>query len=137
MLGEPVPSSTSPSALISIPAPLPEPAKAIDPTAPPTINSLAKVFTVADVWREWKEGHGGQLAIQKLEDQWGSRWRPGGTIRVQFCRRKIIWDAVSSRIARGKSEAEAVAEVERLRDGGSLNRLVDTLKQRRQQRRNA
>jgi hypothetical protein len=50
------------------------------------------------------------------------------TVRVQFCRRKVIWDAISSRIAKGKSEAEAVAEIERLRGGGSLNRLVDTLK---------
>jgi hypothetical protein len=89
------------------------------------------VLTVEDVWREWKEGLGGQPAVQDLEDKWGSRWRPGNTLRVQFCRRKVIWDAILARIARGRSEEEAVAEVERIRAGKSLNRLVDTLRQRR------
>lgn len=130
VLGVPAPVPTP----ASLPEPEPEPVKASDLAVPPAITSLTKVFTVAEVWREWKEGLGGQPAIQKLEGQWGSRWRPGGNIRVQFCRRKVIWDAISSRISRGQSEAEALAEVERLRAGGSLNRLADTLKQRRQRR---
>lgn len=37
-----------------------------------------------------------------------------------------------ARTARGKSEEEAVAELELLRAGRSLNQLVDDLKQRRQ-----
>jgi hypothetical protein len=111
--------------------PAPAPAPASQPTGPPIVASLAKVLTVEDVWREWKEGLGGQPAVQDLEDKWGSRWRPGNTLRVQFCRRKVIWDAILARIARGRSEEEAVAEVERIRAGKSLNRLVDTLRQRR------
>ena len=77
----------------------------------------------------------GRPAIQELEERWGSRWRPGSMIRVQFCRRKVIWDELLTRVARGQSEDEAVAELERLRADRSLNRLVDVLKQRR--RRNA
>jgi len=134
VLGVPTPAPAPAPTPTPTPAPLPEPAATSNLTAPPVISSLRKVFTVEDVWREWKEGFGGQPAIQKLEAQWGSRWRPGSTIRVQFCRRKVIWDAISSRISRGRSEAEAVAEVEQIRGDGSLNRLVDTLKQRRQRR---
>lgn len=130
-----------PSLVLGVPAaPAPAPALAPElalvsqPAAPPIVTSLAKVFTVEDVWREWKEGLAGRPAIQELEGQWGSRWRPGNTLRVQFCRRKVIWDAILIRIAGGRSEAEAVAEVERIRAGGSLNRLINTLKQRRQLR---
>ncbi|KAH7462206.1 hypothetical protein FOMA001_g18646 [Fusarium oxysporum f. sp. matthiolae] len=45
--------------------------------------------------------------------------------------RKVIWDELLARTASGKSEEEAVAELELLRAGRSLNRLVDELKQRR------
>jgi hypothetical protein len=63
-----------------------------------------------------------------LEETWGSRWRPGNGVRVQFCRRKVIWDELLARMASGKSEEEAVAELELLRAGWSLNRLVNELK---------
>lgn len=75
-------------------------------------------------------GLAGQPAIKELEEKWGSRWRPSNVVRVQFCRRKVIWDEVLARTARGKSAYEAVAEL--LRAGRSLNQLVDELKQRRQ-----
>jgi hypothetical protein len=70
----------------------------------PVFTALARAFTVKDAWREWKEGIAGQPAIRELEEKWGSRWRPGNTIRVQFCRRKVIWDEVLARVAQGKSE---------------------------------
>ncbi|KNB19478.1 hypothetical protein FOXG_16742 [Fusarium oxysporum f. sp. lycopersici 4287] len=78
-----------------------------------------------------REGIAGQPAVRVLEETWGSRWRPGNGIRVQFCRRKVIWDELLARTASGKSKEEAVAELELLRAGRSLNRLVDELKQRR------
>ncbi|RKK80768.1 hypothetical protein BFJ71_g15816 [Fusarium oxysporum] len=95
------------------------------------LANLAKVFTVRDVWKEWEEGIAGQPAVRVLEETWGSRWRPGNRIRVQFCRRKVIWDELLARTASGKNEEEAVAELELLRAGRSLNRLIDELKQRR------
>ncbi|KAL9567375.1 hypothetical protein ACKAV7_008450 [Fusarium commune] len=109
------------------------PAPAPEPPVPgmPIVAALAKVFTVRDVWKEWEEGIAGQLAIRVLEETWGSRWRPGNGIRVQFYRRKVIWDELLACTASGKSEEEAVAELELLRAGRSLNRLVDELKQRR------
>jgi hypothetical protein len=43
----------------------------------------------------------------------------------------VIWDELLARTASGKNEEEAVAELELLRAGRSLNRLIDELKQRR------
>lgn len=135
------------TAPIAMPAPVPVPAPAPAAVAAaiviattteqslPAFTALGRAFTVRDAWREWKEGLAGQPAVRELEEKWGSRWRPGNIVRVQFCRRKVIWDELLARIARGKSEEEAVAELEQLRAGKSLNRLVDVLKQRRQQQR--
>jgi hypothetical protein len=113
------------------PAPAPAPGPAAEPGLP-AVTALARVYTVTDAWREWQEGLAGRPAIRELEERWGSRWRPGNTVKVQFCRRKVIWDAVRARVARGKTEEEAVAELEQLRAGRSLNQLVDELRQRRQ-----
>jgi hypothetical protein len=124
-----VPPASAP--LAHGPSAAPEPPAPLAPSMP-VVTALAKAFTVRDAWREWKEGIAGQPAIRELEEAWGSRWRPGNGVRVQFCRRKVIWDAVLARTARGKSEEEAVAELELLRAGRSLNQLVDDLKQRRQ-----
>ena len=41
--------------------------------------------------------------------------RPGNIVRGQFCRRKVIWDEIIARTARGKSELKAIAEFELLR----------------------
>jgi hypothetical protein len=123
---------------VPVPAPVPTSVGAaiLAPSTPepglPVFAALAKAYTVKDVWKEWKEGLAGRPAVQELEEKWGSRWRPGNTVRVQFCRRKVIWDEILARIARGKSEEEVIAELELLRAGRSLNRLVDDLKHRRQ-----
>jgi hypothetical protein len=101
---------------------------------PPVYTELVKAYTVRDAWREWREGMAGRPAVQELEETWGSRWRPGNTVRVQFCRRKVLWDEVLARVARGKTEEEAVTELELLRAGRSLNQLADELKHRRQRR---
>ena len=99
---------------------------------PPVYTELAKVFTVRDVWREWREGLAGRPAIRELEEEWGSRWRPGNAVRVQFCRRKVLWDEVRARVSRGKTEEEAIAGLELQRAGRSLYQLIDELKHRRQ-----
>jgi hypothetical protein len=92
------------------------------------------VYTVRDAWREWREGLAGRPAVRELEEAWGSRWRPGNAVRVQFCRRKVLWDEVMARVARGRTEEEAITELELLRAGRGLNQLVDELKHRRQRR---
>ncbi|KAM7186580.1 Transcriptional activator of glycolytic enzymes domain containing protein [Rhypophila sp. PSN 637] len=114
------------------PSPKAEPAAA---SGIPIVSCLPKVYTVAEIWREWTEGVAGGPAIESLEEQYGHRWRPGNTMTMQFCRRKVVWDALRALIARGRSEEEAIQELEALRDGQSLNRLVDLLRQRRQRQR--
>lgn len=125
----PAPAPAAPPGTVpgssTAPGPAPKP-------GPPVYTALAKAYTVGDVWREWKEGLAGQPAVRELEEAWGSSWRPGNTVRVQFCRRKVVWDEVLARVARGRAEEEAVAELELLRAGRSLNQLVDELKHRRQ-----
>jgi hypothetical protein len=103
-LAPPVPT---PVAIASVPPPDPF----IEPGLP-AIIALARVYTVKDAWREWQEGLAGRPAIRELEERWGSRWCPGNTVKVQFCRRKVIWDAVRACTARGRTEEEAVAELE-------------------------
>lgn len=123
----PPPAPVAVAAAVAAPSPSPFTEPGL-----PAITALARVYTVKDAWREWQEGLAGRPAIRELEERWGSRWRPGNTVKVQFCRRKVIWDAVRARIARGRTEEEAVAELEQLRAGRSLNQLVDELHQRRQ-----
>jgi hypothetical protein len=103
-----------------------------DTAGPPILTALARVFTVKDAWREWQEGLAGQPALRELEVRWGSRWRPGNAVRITFSRRKVIWDEILARTARGKSVNEAVAELELLRASRSLNSLVEELKRRRE-----
>jgi hypothetical protein len=133
----------TPQMMALAPTPVPVSVTTVTPTpiptvtiitdeSPPIFTTLAKAFTVKDVWREWVEGFAGRPPIRELEEKWGCRWRPGNTVRVQFCRRKVLWDELAVRIARGKSEEEAVAELEQLRAGRNLNRLVNELKHRRQ-----
>lgn len=121
------PSLGTAPAAASVPTPTP-----ISEPGPPVVTALPKVFTVRDVWREWKEGVAGHPAIQELEERWGSRWRPGSNIRVQFCRRKVIWNELRTRIAKGRTEEEAITELEQLRGHRTINRLVDSIKQRQQ-----
>lgn len=99
---------------------------------PPVYTELAKAYNVRDAWRDWTDGLADRPAVRELEDTWGSHWRPSNSIRVQFCRRKVIWDEVRARVTRGKSEEEAVAELELLRAGRSLYQLIDELKHRHQ-----
>jgi Centromere DNA-binding protein complex CBF3 subunit, domain 2/Transcriptional activator of glycolytic enzymes len=105
---------------------------ATDAAGLPTLTALARVFTVKDAWREWQEGLAGRPALRELEERWGSRWRPGNAIRIAFSRRKVIWDEILARTARGKSVDEVIAELELLRAGRSLSSLVEELKRRRE-----
>jgi len=89
-------------ALVSTAAPGPLTMTSLPFTAPSAASepglliftALVKAFMVKDVWREWKEGFAGRPAIRELEEKWGNSWRPGNTVRVQFCRPKVIWNEI-------------------------------------------
>jgi hypothetical protein len=91
--------------------------------------------TVADVWREYKEGIAGGLAVEKLELEWQARWRPEPKQRAAWRRRKVIVDEVLHLIYTGLSPIAAVVELEAQRGSQSLPKLHDSLLALQKQRR--
>jgi hypothetical protein len=71
----------------------------------------------------------GQPAIEVLDATWGSRWRPEPRGRTWYSRRKVIWDKIKEYIDSGLEEEDAVREVEKLRDGGTINKLIRMLQE--------
>ncbi|KAI1111490.1 transcriptional activator of glycolytic enzymes-domain-containing protein [Nemania sp. NC0429] len=96
-------------------------------TAVPPQYDYRTVATVEEVWKEYRQGMDGQPAIEKLDSIWGSRWRPEPRGRTWYSRRKVIWDKIKEFIAEGMDEDAAVQEVEKLRDGGTINKLIRML----------
>jgi hypothetical protein len=90
---------------------------------------LMDLRTVADAWREWKEGIAGFPAVELLESCWGAAWRPEAKQRVAFCRRKVIWDEVNRLLQAGLTQNDAIAQLEALRSGKSLYKLGLLLQQ--------
>ncbi|KAI1421130.1 transcriptional activator of glycolytic enzymes-domain-containing protein [Xylaria sp. FL1777] len=100
------------------------------PAGPPQYD-YRTVATVEEVWKEYREGMGGQPAIEKLDSLWGSRWRPEPRGRTWYSRRKVIWDKIREFINEGMDEDAAVQEVEKLREGGTINKLIRMLQDER------
>ena len=103
-------------------------------TPGPPAYDYRTVGTVEEVWREYREGMDGQPAIEKLDEAWGSRWRPEPRGRTWYSRRKVIWDKIKEHIEAGMAEDEAVREVERLRDGGTINKLIRLLQEEKKEK---
>ncbi|KAI0164062.1 transcriptional activator of glycolytic enzymes-domain-containing protein [Xylariaceae sp. FL1272] len=103
----------------------------------PTAAGAAPTFeyktfnTVDEVWREYKYGIAGQPAVEALDREFGSRWRPEPRGRTWYSRRKVIWDKIKEHMKEGLTEEQAVREVENLRDGGTINKLIRMLQERR------
>ncbi|KAK8097208.1 hypothetical protein PG999_013152 [Apiospora kogelbergensis] len=111
---------------------LPKQSSAQPPQTPgPPAYDYRTVGTVEEVWKEYREGMDGQPAIEELDLTWGSRWRPEPRGRTWYSRRKVIWDKIKDFIAEGMEEDEAVKEVEKLRDGGTINKLIRMLQEER------
>jgi hypothetical protein len=52
--------------------------------------TLMDLRTVADAWREWKEGIAGFPAVEQLESSWGAAWCPEAKQQVAFCWWKVV-----------------------------------------------
>jgi hypothetical protein len=90
--------------------------------------SRKKGMTVADLWNEWSVGIDGKPPIKQLEAM-GTGWRACDSAEQRFFqRRKAIIDLVEANINAGLSEEGAVAAVDSLREGKSLNALYDFIK---------
>jgi len=89
--------------------------------------------TVADVWREWKEGIAGRPALEELENRWGHHWRLGSAMRMAWCRRKVVLDEVSRLIQSGLDPELAVATLDERRQqaGQSLPAFIRAIQGRR------
>lgn len=111
----------------------PRPAQTPQPAGPPQYK-YGTVGTVEEVWKEYREGMDGQPAIEELDATWGSRWRPEPRGRTWYSRRKVIWDKIKEYMTEGLDEDEAVREVEKLRDGGTINKLIRMLQDERKEK---
>jgi transcriptional activator of glycolytic enzymes GCR1 len=96
---------------------------------------LMDVHTVADVWREWKEGISGWPALEELERVWGARWRPGQAMRMAWCRRKAVLDEIARLIQTGLDPELAVQHLETQQQCNvqTLPSLIRVLQAERQQ----
>ena len=103
-----------------MPSPLPD-------NAEPPVYALFQAQTVRDVWREWREGINSGPSLAQLEERWGSRWRPKPAQKIAFCRRKVLINRILQLTTQGKSEDEAVEELERYCTGRSLHKLITEL----------
>ncbi|PSR78551.1 transcriptional activator of glycolytic enzymes-domain-containing protein [Coniella lustricola] len=107
---------------------------------PPTVKP-SRLETVLDVWQEYCYGHNGNPSLESLDALWGARWRPDQKLRLWYGRRKAILDQIKTYMADGIDEDTAVAEVEKLRRGRTLNWLsrilLDDRKQTKKQRKEA
>ena len=102
----------------------------LDTTTSPPAYRLLDLRTVADAWREWKEGIAGKPAVEQLETVWGPKWRPSAAARTAFCRRKVIWDEIHRLLQAGLALDKAVGQLEALRNGKSLLKLAALIQQR-------
>ncbi|KAI1775952.1 transcriptional activator of glycolytic enzymes-domain-containing protein [Hypoxylon cercidicola] len=125
----PPPASPSTSSQAIQPRPVQTPQSA----GPPQYK-YGTVGTVEEVWKEYREGMDGQPAIEDLDATWGSRWRPEPRGRTWYSRRKVIWDKIKDYMTEGLDEDEAVREVEKLRDGGTINKLIRMLQDERKEK---
>lgn len=91
-----------------------------NPEEPPVVHA-SHIDTVAEVWEEFRYGRAGNTAIEKLDLQWGPRWRQDHKLRTWYQRRKLIADRIKLYMADGIDEKDAVMEVEKMRRGRSLN----------------
>ncbi|KAI2607726.1 transcriptional activator of glycolytic enzymes-domain-containing protein [Hypoxylon fragiforme] len=122
----PPPSSPSTSQAVQ-----PRPSAQTPQSAGPPQYKYGTVGTVEEVWREYREGMDGQPAIEELDATWGSRWRPEPRGRTWYSRRKVIWDKIKEYMSEGLDEDDSVREVEKLRDGGTINKLIRMLQDER------
>jgi hypothetical protein len=88
----------------------------------PDVYELSRtISTVPQLWREWTEGIAGGPSVQRLEDEYGPRWRKKHSETVMFSRRKVIIDEIRSRQAQGINTLAAVEEVELVRQRAKLS----------------
>ena len=68
--------------------------------------------TIAQIWQEYKYGINGQPSIESLNKQYGSMWRADSRENKFYSLRNHIYKAILKSIQGGKSEHEAIQDLE-------------------------
>jgi len=124
------PPAGQPQQPITIPQ-LPPPPTTPPIAPPPSLHRMSRELrTVRQLWDEWFTGLNGRPSIDQLNKEWGSRWRTDSKEMNFYSRRKVIIDEIFQRTVAGNWQA-AVAEVESLRAGASLDKLITVIKKTR------
>ena len=84
--------------------------------APPTYVLLRHLYTVPQVWQEYKYGVNGNPSVESLVQQFGTGWLKTNTEGKYYKGRKRIYEYISNEIANGKSEQDAVQDLEEFRN---------------------
>ena len=92
------------------------------PPQPPVFQILA-LHTIGDLWKAWKEGLGGQPAVEALEETWGKDWRREGRVGRWFSAQRPLIEKVCRWILRSCSAEAAVELVEHEQGSCSLNKF--------------
>ena len=71
--------------------------------------------TVANVWEEYKNGLNGGPSVESIVQQYGTTWLNTDTERKYYRYRKKIYDYILNAVGSGKSEKDAVNELEEFR----------------------
>ena len=91
---------------------------------------MRNLTTVNQVWQEYKYGINGSPSVESVVTRYGTNWRKSRTEWVYYSKRKKIYGHITQALKKGKSEDEAVNELEAVRvtQGWSLAKLQDNLK---------
>jgi Centromere DNA-binding protein complex CBF3 subunit, domain 2/Transcriptional activator of glycolytic enzymes len=96
---------------------------AAEPAQRPPTFELLPLHTIGDLWTAWKEGVGGQQAVEALEEAWGKDWRREGRVAKWYSARRPLVEKVSKWIIQGYSTTAAIERVECERSSRSLDRF--------------
>jgi hypothetical protein len=105
----------------------------------PQYRMSRAIQTIPELWQEWTVGLQGQPSIERLDELYGSSWRPGpaaASERQFYSRRKTLITEIRRLAAaiRAPPDEEAYSRVvvqledERRRATASLSKVIDTLR---------
>lgn len=89
------------------------------------------IMTVTDVWREYKDGLGGNPSVEFMEKEYGTAWRKDRKESRFFSRRKELYGAIKNKAVAERTSCEEAArriEERRVCLGISLDKLRSVLK---------
>jgi hypothetical protein len=85
------------------------------------------ILTVVDLLKVWREGFGETPSVDSLDAKWGPKWRRAD--KAYFNTRRVIIDEVVKRAeAEGVSEWVMAEQMDREREGNSLDRVQKAIR---------